>query len=91
MNNIVASVERVSKLIKESAMAASEQRDGIGHVNGAVSSLDQVTQQNAALVEDSAAAAESLRQQAQRLMHVVSVFRLDESHDGFNAAPVAVT
>ena len=55
---------------------ASEQSDGIGQVNVAVTQLDQMTQQNAALVEEGAAAAESLREQASRLSEVVSTFRL---------------
>ncbi|MBW0169323.1 MAG: methyl-accepting chemotaxis protein, partial [Hydrogenophaga sp.] len=57
--------------------AAGEQSDGIGQVNVAVTQLDQMTQQNAALVEESAAAAESLKDQANRLAGVVQVFRLD--------------
>ena len=56
--------------------ATTEQSRGIATVNGAVSQLDQMTQQNAALVEQSAAAAESLRDQAQRLSQVVGGFRL---------------
>ncbi|HEX5737223.1 MAG TPA: chemotaxis protein, partial [Hydrogenophaga sp.] len=51
--------------------------DGIGQVNVAVTQLDQMTQQNAALVEESAAAAESLKDQAQRLAQVIQVFRLE--------------
>ena len=76
MNEIVGSVQRVSDIIGEISAAASEQSDGIGQVNVAVSELDQMTQQNAALVEQSAAAAESLREQAQRLAQVVSAFQL---------------
>ncbi|NWG76312.1 MAG: hypothetical protein HXY24_17200, partial [Rubrivivax sp.] len=55
--------------------AAAEQSQGIGQVNTAVTQLDQMTQQNAALVEQSAAAAESLKDQAQRLAQVVAMFR----------------
>lgn len=76
MTEIVSSVQRVSAMIGEISAAASEQSDGIGEVNTAVAQLDQMTQQNAALVEESAAAAESLREQAQRLAHVVSTFKL---------------
>ena len=76
MTEIVASVRRVSDIIGEISAAASEQSDGIGQVNTAVLELDQMTQQNAALVEESAAAAESLREQAQRLAQVVSAFEL---------------
>jgi methyl-accepting chemotaxis protein len=76
MTDIVASVQRVSDIIGEISSAAAEQSDGIAQVNLAVTQLDRTTQQNAALVEESAAAAESLRDQAQRLAQVVSVFRL---------------
>jgi methyl-accepting chemotaxis protein len=76
MNEIVGSVQRVSDIIGEITAASSEQSDGIGQVNVAVTQLDQMTQQNAALVEESAAAAESLKEQANRLAQVVSVFKL---------------
>ena len=76
MDEIVASVQRVSGIIGEITTAARHQSEGIGAVNGAVGQLDQMTQQNAALVEQSAAAAESLREQARRLADVVGVFRL---------------
>ena len=76
MGEIVARVDRVSVIISEITEATTEQSSGIGQINGAVSQLDQMTQQNAALVEQSAAAAESLKAQAQRLTSVVEVFRL---------------
>jgi len=76
MGEIVASVQRVSDIIAEISAAAAEQRDGIGQVNGAVTSLDHMTQQNAALVEQSTAAAESLKEQAARLGEVVGRFTL---------------
>ncbi len=76
MSEIVAQVQRVSDLIAEISAASTEQTQGIGQVGDAVSQMDQVTQQNAALVEESAAAADSLRQQAQRLVQAVSAFRL---------------
>ncbi|MDR0216297.1 MAG: methyl-accepting chemotaxis protein [Comamonas sp.] len=75
MDEIVASVRRVSDLIGEITASSSEQRDGINQVNQAVSNLDQMTQQNAALVEESSAAAVALQEQAGRLSQVVSVFR----------------
>ncbi|QPF73085.1 HAMP domain-containing protein [Roseateles sp. DAIF2] len=84
MDEIVSSVQRVSDIIGEITAAAAEQSDGIGQVNQSVLQLDQMTQQNAALVEESAAAAESLRDQAQRLVEAVAVFRLAA---GQNAAP----
>jgi len=77
MNEIVTSVQRVSDIIGEITAAASEQSSGIGQVNTAVTHLDQMTQQNAALVEQSAAAAESLKEQAARLNEVVGAFRLN--------------
>ncbi|WP_077034035.1 methyl-accepting chemotaxis protein [Pelomonas sp. KK5] len=76
MGEIVASVGRVSDIIGEIRASAVEQSEGIGSVNGAVGQLDQMTQQNAALVEQSAAAAESLREQARKLAGLVSGFKL---------------
>ncbi|MFT3956663.1 MAG: methyl-accepting chemotaxis protein [Piscinibacter sp.] len=77
MNEIVASVQRVSDIIGEITASAAEQSDGIGQVNTAVNQLDQMTQQNAALVEQSAAAAESLKEQVVRLNQVVGNFRVN--------------
>jgi methyl-accepting chemotaxis protein len=77
MSEIVGSVQRVSDIIGEITAAAGEQSDGIGQVNVAVTQLDQMTQQNAALVEESAAAAESLKDQAARLTQVVQIFRIE--------------
>ncbi len=82
MTEIVNSVQRVSDIIGEISSTSSGQSDGIAQVNHAVLELDQMTQQNAALVEQSAAAAESLREQAQRLAQVVSSFRLADSQQG---------
>jgi methyl-accepting chemotaxis protein len=76
MTEIVGSVQRVSDIIGEITVASNEQSSGISQINGAVIQLDQMTQQNAALVEESAAAAESLREQAARLSQVISTFRL---------------
>ena len=76
MKEIVSSVQRVSDIIGEITAAAAEQSDGIGQVNSSVVQLDQMTQQNAALVEQSAAAAESLKDQASRLHDIVDTFRL---------------
>ena len=76
MGDIVAQVRRVNEMLMEISTATAEQTTGIGQINDAVLQLDQVTQQNAALVEESAAAAESLKQQAARLVSAVSVFRL---------------
>jgi len=76
MNEIVASVKRVSDIIGEITTAASEQSEGISQVNNAVAQLDQMTQQNAALVEESTAAAESLKDQATRLAGAVGTFKV---------------
>jgi len=76
MSEIVASVQRVSDIIGEISAAAGEQRGGIGQVHGAMGELDRMTQQNAALVEQSSAAAESLRDQSGRLSEAVASFRL---------------
>ncbi|MFZ5548943.1 MAG: methyl-accepting chemotaxis protein [Pseudomonadota bacterium] len=76
MGEIVQQVKRVTDLIGEISTAAVEQSAGIGQVNTAISEMDRVTQQNAALVEESAAAAETLNEQAQRLAQAVSVFTL---------------
>jgi len=77
MDEIVASVQRVAQIIDAMAGAADDQSAGIGRVNGAISDLDHMTQQNAALVEQSAAAADSLKQQATRLSEVVGTFKLE--------------
>ena len=79
MKEIVASVQRVGDIIGEISAAASEQTEGIGHVNQSVGEIDRMTQQNAALVEQSAAAADSLRDQAARLSQLVAQFRLNDS------------
>ncbi len=76
MKEIVASVQRVTDVVGEITAAAHEQSDGIAQVNASVNHLDQMTQQNAALVEQSTAAAESLRDQAHRLIEVVSAFKV---------------
>jgi methyl-accepting chemotaxis protein len=93
MGEIVASVQRVTDIIGEISAAAAEQSQGIGQVNSAVTQLDQMTQQNAALVEESAAAAESLKEQSRQLAGVVSAFRLQADSAGFaaSAAPSTYT
>jgi methyl-accepting chemotaxis protein len=77
MTEIVEQVHRVSDLISEISAASVEQSHGIDQVGEAVAQLDRVTQQNAALVEESAAAAESLKVQASQMAQVVSVFKID--------------
>jgi methyl-accepting chemotaxis protein len=76
VSNIVSQVQRVNDLIGAITAASAEQSSGISQVGHAVAQLDQVTQQNAALVEESAAAADSLKHQATVLADVVNVFRL---------------
>jgi methyl-accepting chemotaxis protein len=76
MKEIVGSVQRVSDIIAAITASSAEQSEGIGQVNTAVTQLDQMTQQNAALVEEGAAAAESLKEQAQRLAQMVGTFRV---------------
>ena len=75
MRDIVSQVSRMTDLMSEINASATEQSSGIGQVNQAVASIDQGTQQNAALVEQSAAAAESLQQQAAGLLDVIAQFR----------------
>ncbi len=75
MGNIVSQVKQVSGMIAEISVATAQQSDGIAQVGQAVVHLDKITQQNAALVEQSSAASENLKQQAQRLVEAVSVFR----------------
>jgi len=76
MDDIVSQVQRVSQLLAEISLASREQSQGIDQISDAVMQMDQVTQQNAALVEESAAAADSLQQQAQTLSRVVALFKL---------------
>jgi methyl-accepting chemotaxis protein len=85
MTEIVSSVKRVTDLMSEISAASSEQSQGIDQVNQTVTGLDEMTQQNAALVEEAAAAAESLQEQAQALGVAVSAFQLN----GRTARPVA--
>jgi len=78
MAEIVGSIRRVSDIVGEISAASLEQSTGVAQVGEAVTQMDQVTQQNAALVEESAAAAESLKLQSEQLVKAVSVFRLGE-------------
>ncbi len=77
MRDIVQQVGKVTELMREITSSAREQSTGIGQVNLAVTELDSTTQQNSALVEESAAAATSLKGQAERLAGAVSVFRVE--------------
>jgi len=75
LEDIVSGVVKVTNIVAEIAAATSEQSTGIDQINHAISNMDTATQQNAALVEESAAAAKSMQQQAQRLQELVSFFR----------------
>ncbi len=76
MSEVVASVKRVTDIMGEIALAGQEQSAGIAQVNQAIAQMDQVTQQNAALVEQAAAAADSMQEQARQLSSVVGTFKL---------------
>jgi len=80
MDEIVGSVQRVTDIMAEIMAASQEQTQGIGQVNQAITQMDQVAQQNAALVEEAAAAAASLQTQAVTLGEVVDLFRLEAQH-----------
>ena len=87
MDEVVASVRRVTDIMSEIANASQEQSAGIEQVNLSIIEMDSMTQQNAALVEESAAAAQSLQDQASELSRVVSIFKLVEGEERV-AAPV---
>src|SRR5690606_2320876 len=89
MQDVVASIRRVTDLMGEISSASAEQSAGVAQVGEAVSQMDQATQHNAALVEESAAAAASLETQARELVQAVAAFRLGgetRAHDGSEAA-----
>ena len=77
MTEIVNSIARVTDIMGEISAASTEQSTGVSQIGEAILQMDQATQQNAALVEESAAAAESLKDQAQQLVQVVAVFKLE--------------
>jgi methyl-accepting chemotaxis protein len=81
MDEVVASVKRVTDIMSEIANASQEQSAGIEQVNLSIIEMDSMTQQNAALVEEAAAAAQSLQDQASELAHVVSIFKLVEGEE----------
>ena len=86
MQEVVESVRRVTDIMAEISAASSEQSVGIEQVNQAIVEMDQVTQQNAALVEEAAAAAESMQDQSSQLAQVVSIFKLDAMHQATSPA-----
>ena len=85
MEDIVGHVHRVTDLIGDITQASAEQSDGIEQINQAIMQMDQVTQQNAALVEEAAAAADALQEQSQALAQVVSAFKLTGTGTGTGA------
>src|ERR1041384_44234 len=85
MDEIVASVKRVTDIIGDISAASDEQSAGIEQVNQAIVQMDQMTQQNAALVEEAAAGAGSMQQQSQPLEQVVGAFQL--ANDAAPSAP----
>ncbi|MDE3737722.1 methyl-accepting chemotaxis protein [Pseudomonas resinovorans] len=91
MSDIVIAIKRVTDIMAEIAAASAEQSRGIEEVNGAVNQMDEMTQQNAALVEEAAAAAEALQEQAGLMAQSVAVFKLDPAHAGQPAAALGAT
>ena len=89
MQDVVSSIRRVTDLVGEISAASTEQSQGVMQVGEAITQMDTTTQQNAALVEESAAAAESLKRQAQELVQAVSHFKVTGSAVFSNLAPVA--
>ena len=87
MDEIVSSIRRVTDIMGEISAAGREQELGINQINQAVAEMDTVTQQNAALVEEAAAASESMQEQAAALAEMVSRFKLDANHSAPLAPP----
>ncbi|MFS2005354.1 methyl-accepting chemotaxis protein [Duganella sp. CT11-25] len=88
MSTLVGDVHQVTQIVGEIAVASREQSEGIDQVNQAIAQMDQVTQQNAALVEEAAAATQSLQDQAGQLAQTVSIFKIDDSQAGRPAGGV---
>ena len=89
MEKVVTSIKRVNDIMSEIAAASAEQATGIDEVGKAITQMDEVTQQNAALVEEAAAAAESLQSQALQLTERVASFKMDDSQQGHQHTIVA--
>ncbi|MFM9436300.1 methyl-accepting chemotaxis protein, partial [Janthinobacterium sp. CG_23.3] len=87
MDLIVTSIKQVADIMGEITAATLEQSNGIEEVNQAITQMDEMTQQNAALVEQAAAAAESMQEQSLKLAQAVSIFKLDDDHEHEHAAP----
>ena len=91
MIEVVSSIKRVTDIMGEISAASTEQRTGVAQVGGAITQMVRATQQNAALVEESAAAAESLKGQAQLLLQAVSMFKTETSSSEHATAPAKKT
>jgi methyl-accepting chemotaxis protein len=87
MQEIVSGIQRVADIVDEIASASREQSMGLGQINQAVAHLDGVTQQNAALVEETSAASSALQEQARNLAHLAATFRLQQGSEMRRAAP----
>ena len=87
MSEIVTAIKRVTDIMAEIAAASAEQSTGIEEINGAVGQMDEMTQQNAALVEQAAASAESLLEQASVMSQAVAVFKFDQSNTQASPPP----
>jgi methyl-accepting chemotaxis protein len=93
MEEVLASVARVTAIMADISAASAEQSGGIDHVNRSINEMDQVTQQNAALVEEASAAAEAMQEQAATLAGAVRLFKLEPATHGgagLRAAPAAL-
>jgi methyl-accepting chemotaxis protein-1 (serine sensor receptor) len=90
MTEVVTSIQRVNDMMGEISAASTEQSMGVAQIGEAVNQMDQATQQNAALVEEMAAAADSLRSQAQALVNTVAVFKVDGSEPRTGTRPLAL-
>ena len=90
MEEIVSSIKRVTEIMSQITGASEEQSTGIAQINHAISQMDGVTQQNAALVEEAAAAAESLAGEAGNLSQAISIFKIDALHDRSPSAHLAL-
>jgi methyl-accepting chemotaxis protein len=89
MSEVLDSVKRVTMIIAEIMNASDEQATGIEQINQALTQMDQVTQQNAALVEEAAAAAQSMREQTAALVKAVGVFRVNRENAWVAMTPAA--
>jgi len=89
MHDVVSSIQRVADIMAEITAASQEQTAGIEQINQAITQMDDVTQQNAGLVEEAAAASEALQEQANKLSGLVSVFRVDGAQVRAEPAPAS--